>query len=272
MGQAGAVSGGEAVLAKLTTYKTALFASLVVIAGIGLMWLSNKGWFDSHKAVQATANQVGGLLITTGGLAILWDLRAKRDFMQEVLEKVRISSDVTAAGIDRVTMKWMDIPWDDLFKNSKQVSVFISYGGSWRKNNWATIEKFVGVKGNSLRLFLPDPNDEATMQVLAKRYDYTPQKVRDNVVETTEEFAKLGTAGADVRIYYRAGDPTYTSYCFDDKVLVTLYANRRRRGDVPTLLVGQGTFHDFFKEDLTAIENQSTPVALADVIKGGTNG
>jgi hypothetical protein len=167
-------------------------------------------------------------------------------------------------------MKWLDVPWDNLFKSSKHVSVFISYGSSWRKVHWSKIEEFAKDKGHSLRLFLPDPFDDPTMRVLAQRYDSTPQKIRDNVVETAQEFAKLKPLrAADIRIYYRAGDPTYTCYHFDDKVLVTLYANRRRRGDVPTLLLGQGTFRDFFKEDLVAIENQSRSVALADVTEGG---
>ncbi|QEN16549.1 hypothetical protein ACRDU6_01155 [Mycolicibacterium sp. ELW1] len=248
-------------------------ASLVALAGIGLMWLSNILWFEAHNALQATANQAGGLLITTGGLALLWDLRAKRDFMEEVLEKTNLAADINAAGLDRVSMNWLDVPWDELFKTSKHVSVFIAYGSSWRKFHWTKIEEFAKVKGNSLRLFLPDPDDDASMEVLAKRYAYTSQKVRDNVLETAEEFARLGTSDAcqaDIRIYYRAGDPTYTSYSFDDKVVVTLYANRRRRGDVPTMLFGQGSFRDFFKEDLDAISDQSRPVPLADVTgKGG---
>jgi hypothetical protein len=267
------VNGDKGVRAALTTYKTALAASLVVIAGIGLMWLSNVSWFNSHKALQATVNQVGGLAITIGGLAILWDLRAKRAFMNEVLEKAKLAADVSAAGIDRVTMNWTDVPWDDLFKNSKRVAVFIAYGSSWRKLHWSKIEEFAKDKGNSLRLFLPDPFDEPTMRVLAQRYASTPQKIQENVLETAQEFANLKPSfAADIRIYYRAGDPTYTCYHFDDKVLVTLYANRRKRGDVPTLLFGQGTFHEFFKEDLAAIQDQSNPVALADVTKeAGSN-
>jgi hypothetical protein len=263
------VSNDGSGQARITTYRAALYALLVVLAGIGLMWLSNTKWFESHKALQATANQVGGLLITIGGLLVLWELWAKRDLMNEVLEKARIGADVSAAGVDRVTMNWLDVPWDDLFKNAKHISVFISYGSSWRKLHWPKIEDFAKTKGNSLRLFLPDPDDEATMRVLAQRYDYTLQRIRENVLETAQEFAKLGTTcAADIRIYYRAGDPTYTCYSFDDKVLVTLYANRRRRGHVPTLLVGQGTFRDFFKEDLDAIENQSRSVPLADVTGG----
>lgn len=267
------MSDDNGVRAALTTYRTALVASLVVIAGIGLMWLSNISWFDSHKALQATATQVGGLLITIGGLAVLWDLRAKRDFMNEVLEKTKIAADVSAAGIDRVTMRWMDVPWDDLFRSSKHVSVFIAYGSSWRKLHWPKIEEFAKTKGNSLRLFLPNPFNEGTMRVLAQRYDSNPERIRDNVIETAQEFATLGTScAADIRIYYRTGDPTYTCYHFDDKVLVTLYANRRRRGDVPTLLFGQGSFREFFKDDLAAIEAQSEPVALADVSReAGSN-
>jgi hypothetical protein len=262
------VSDEKGLRAALTTYRTAFVASLVVLAGIGLMWLSNTSWFDSHKGLQATATQVGGLFITIGGLAVLWDLRAKRDFMNEVLEKTKIAADVSAAGLDRVTMKWMDVPWEDLFKRSKRVSVFIAYGSSWRKLHWPQIEEFAKSKGNSVRLFLPDPFDEETMRVLAQRYDSNPQKVRDNVIETAQEFATLGTScAADIRIYYREGDPTYTCYHFDDKVLVTLYANRRRRGDVPTLLFGHGSFREFFKDDLAAIESQSRPVALADVTR-----
>jgi hypothetical protein len=263
------VSDGRGVTAKLTTYKTALYALLVAAAGIGLLWLSNLAWFDKHSALEATANQLGGLLITIGGLGILWDLRGKREIMDEMLEKARIASDVSAAGLDRVTMNWLDVPWDDLFQDAKHVSVFISYGSSWRKVHWTKLQEFAKGEKNSLRLFLPDPDDEPTMRVLAQRYDYTLEKIRANVLETAEEIAKLGTScPADIRIYYRAGDPTYTCYRLDDKVLVTLYSHKRERGDVRTVLVKRGTFRDFFMQDLEAIERQSAPVALADLVGG----
>jgi hypothetical protein len=253
----------------LATYKTALYALLIVIAGIGLLLLSNISWFDTQAAFEATTNQLGGLLITTGGLGLLWELRGKRDIMDEVLEKTRIAADVSAAGLDRVTMNWLDVPWDDLFKDARQVSVFISYGSSWRKVHWPKIEDFAKGEKNSLRLFLPDPAHEPTLGVLARRYDYTLDKIRDNVVETATEIARLATdCAADIRIYYRAGDPTYTCYRFDDKVLVTLYSHKRQRGDVPTLLVKRGTLRDFFMQDLAAIEAQSTPVALTGLVGG----
>jgi len=245
------VSDRTGVRAKLTTYKTVVYGLLIAVAGFGAMWLSNISWFAKHSALQTTVNQLGGLLIITGGLAILWDLRGKRGIMDEVLEKTRIASDVSAAGIELATMKWLDPPWDDLFRNARKISVFISYGSSWRKFHWTKLQAFIANRGNSFRLFLPDPDDDPTMEVLAKRYDSTPDKIRVAVRETAEEFAKLqASSGGNIRIYYRPGDPTYTCYHFDDKTLVTLYSNKRARGDVPTLLVGQGTFRDFFTQDL----------------------
>jgi hypothetical protein len=222
-----------------------------------------------HSALQTTINQLGGLLITIGGLAILWDLRGRRDMMEEVLEKVKVASDITAAGIGRVTMQYLDIDWDELFRNARQISVFISYGSSWRKFNWTKLENFAATRGNRLRLFFPDPDDDPTIAVLAKRYDYSPGKVRAAVCEAAEEFAKLGKSSrADIRIYYRAGDPTFTCYHFDDKVVVTFYSNKRARGDVPTILLEQGTLRDFFMQELDAIENQSRPVPLDDLVGG----
>lgn len=120
-------------------------------------------------------------------------------------------------------------------------------------------------------MFLPDPDDEPTMAGLAKRFDYSVEKIRNAVRDSAQEFAELGkseSCRADIRVYYRAGDPTYTFYHFGDKVLVTLYSNKRARGEVPTILVGQGTFRDFFSQDLKAIESQSRAVPLDDLSGG----
>jgi hypothetical protein len=147
--------------------------------------------------------------------------------------------------------------------------VFISYGSSWRKVHAEKLQEFANKKKNKLRIYLPDPEDEPTMKVLAQRYAYTVEKIRANVLEMAQEMARLSSpSSADIRIYYRSGDPTFTCYRFDDLILVTLYSHKRERGNVPSLVVRGGTFHDFFKRDLAAIHNQSSAVSL-DSLKGG---
>lgn len=262
---------GPTLQERATTYKTTLIAAGIAAVGLFLLWVSGWAVLSDHDSTRSLVNELGGLLITTGGLAVLWDLRGKRDLMQEVLAKVKISSDVQSSGITQVTMNWLEIPWDALFASSRQIDVFISYGTSWRNVHWPKLQAFAAKSGNSFRLYLPDPNDEATMAVLAKRYAFTVEKIKSNVEEMAREIASLSTPqSADIRIYYRAGDPTYTCYRFDDQILVTLYSNKRERGDVPALLVRGGTFHEFFTKDFEAIRTQSTAVPLTSLAGGAS--
>jgi hypothetical protein len=253
----------------LTTYSTLLIAGAVAAVGVGLLALpAFVSWFDNHTSTTALVASLGGLLFTTGGLAALWDLRGKRDLIDEVLAKVRVSTEVQASGITKVTMDWLDIPWEDWFNNAKEVDVFISYGSSWRKVHAEKLQDFASKKRNKLRIYLPDPEDEPTMRVLAQRYDYTVEKIKMNIHEMAEEVAKLsGPSSADIRIYYRAGDPTFTCYRFDDLILVTLYSHKRERGNIPSFVIEGGSFHEFFTKDLQAIHKQSAAVSL-ESLKG----
>lgn len=257
------------MIEKLVTYKVAGLALIVALFGVALMFFSNTAFLADFPVWVATLNQLGGLLVTTGVLAVLWDLRGKRAFLQEVLDKAKLSSDVDAAGIERVTMNWKEVPWDDFFSSAKHIEVFIAYGSSWRKNNWESIVKFAENEKHVLRMYLPNPEDDATMSILAQRYGYTPEKVQSYIEEASEDFARLAAdSKADIRVYYRSGDPTYTCYRFNEKFLVTLYANRRERGGVPTMLFdARGTFGEFFKRDLEAVRAQSQEVALQELVQ-----
>lgn len=250
----------SSLVSRVVTSKSIWLALLVVAAGIIMLWASNIVWFDTRPARQATLNQLGGLLITAGGLGLLWDLRGKRDFMEEVLEKARLASDISAAGIKQVTMDWLEVPWADLFAKSVEVEVFVSYGSLWRRINWENLRKFANQPGRSLRLYLPNPDDEAVMQILALRYDAdNADKIKANIIETAREFEKLQADGrADIKIHYRTGDPSYVLYRFDEIYVVTLYSHMRKRGAVPVMATqGAGSFADFFKRDIEHIREQS---------------
>ncbi len=255
---------------KITNYSTVLLALLGVVLGLALMVVA-ASWdsLASRDWQRSLVNELGGLLVVTGGLSVLWDLRGKRDLIREVLAKVRVSSEVQAAGVVQMTMNWMDIEWDEHFKSAHEIDVFISYGSSWRKLHWPRLQEFTAKKRNKLRIFLPDPKDESTMKVLAQRYDYTPEKIQASVLEMAHEMATLsGPDSADIRVYYRAGDPTFTCYRFDETVLVTLYSHKRQRGSVPAIALTDGTFKDYFLAELEAIHGQSVEVPLAGLQKG----
>lgn len=180
---------------------------------------------------------------------------------------MRVSSDVRAAGLERAIMEWMDVPWASLLSSAKEVEVFISRGRSWRTNNWTELQAFAARDGRELKLYLPNPSHEPTVNTLAMRYASTPGKEREEILDTAREIARLGrSSAADIRIYYRDGDPTYTCYKFDAQIIVSLYANRRDRGKIPVLVFEDGSFHDFFVEDLAAIRDQSVEVSQQDLL------
>lgn len=251
----------------LVTYRTAWVAGLVALAGGLMLLLANLTWFDTRPVREALLAQIGGLLVGTGIIAMLWDLRGKRDFMREIISKTGVASDVRSSGIQMLTMRWLDVPWESWISGAKEIEVSISYGSSWRKNFWADIRQFSESKSHRLRLYFPNPEDEHTMEVLSRRYDSSPEKVRDGILESAREFAKLAAAQpADVRIYYRDGDPTFTCYRLDDRIVVSLYSHLRDRGPIPVIVVEKGgTFHEFFTNELRAIREQSAEVAPAEL-------
>lgn len=272
------VAGDELAMAnkrsptvQMVTYKTAVWALLGMISGILCLLASNLHWFDTRPVLEATLSQLGGLLFTAGGLGLLWDLRGKRDLMDEILEKVEVSSDVRSAGLELATMKWTDVHWSNLLQSARDVEVFISRGRSWRNSNWPDLQKFASRADRTLRLYLPNPNHELTVSILAMRYDSTPEKERGEILDTASEMARLSrNSAADIRIYFRDGDPSYTCYRFDSQVIVSLYANRRERGTVPVMSFAEGSFYDFFVEDLSAIRSQSREVPQQDLLNQET--
>jgi len=251
----------------LTNYRTAIVAGGLAALGVVLLLVAGlSSWFNDLPALRSILDELGGLLFVTGGLTVFWELRGRRDLIDEVLAKANIASDVKASGLTGVSMDWNATPWATYIREAREITVFIAYGSSWRKLYWVPLSEFAAKKGNSIRVILPDPDDGPTVGILAQRFDYTPEKTADLIREMAQEMAKLHrTDGADIRIYYRAGDPTYTLYRFDDKYVITLYANRRARGDVPAFLLGEGSLQTFFAEDLDAIVRQSRAVPLEDL-------
>ncbi|MGO4201371.1 hypothetical protein AB4Z09_06355 [Rhodococcus sp. TAF43] len=263
-------SKGDSTTENATTSKTWAIGLAVALGGVLLLWISSTSWLDELPALETTITQLGGLLVTTGVLAVIWELIGKREIMDEILEKTKVSSDVHSAGIQRATTDWTEPPWETLFKEARTLSIFISYGSGWRSAHWPKLREFTQDKSKVLRVYLPDPDDALTMEILASRYNYSLDMIRSKVTEAAQVFASLSAKdSADIRVHYRAGDHTYACYKFDEKIIATLYSNARERGEVPVMLVSSGTFYDFFAKDLDAIERQSIEIPLGDITKTG---
>lgn len=253
----------------LTNYRTVVTLVVAVALGVALLWASNGwGWLVKRESLGIVAAQIGGLLVATGGLAILWELRGKRDLVDEVLAKVGVADDVKETGIFRASMDWRVVPWTALISDSKEIDVHISYGSTWLSNNSSELKSFAQTRRNKMRYLLPDPEDPETMSVLAARYEYTPEMIQGKIREAARTVAALSRDGkADVRIWYRKGAPTFTCYRFDETFVVTLYQHELERTPIPTLMMSGGSFGEFFKKDLTSIVEQGREVPLNEILE-----
>ncbi len=250
----------------LTRLKASTNTVVLLTAGVGcvvgalLLWV---GTGIPSVAGQSVTTNIGGLVIATSVLAFLWELAGKRAFTAEVLATANLSTDVVRAGIQRVTNQYLeDVAWGELFEDANKLDIVVSYAGTWRNSHRRRLEQVANRSNARIRVFLPDPDDELTMRVLADRFSMTTTELQGKVREAIRDFGQFAVEGrADLRVFVRSGDAVFSCYRFDSRAVLTLYSHGRvRRSSVPTLVVHEGDLFSFVYEEITSIAEQSRQV------------
>lgn len=250
---------GQPIEAKVTSLAMVVSAGVIVIAGVFLMFLSVQGWAEGIG--EALLGQVGGLLVATGLLTVVWELYGRRTFAAEMFAKAKLSADVVDSGITRVTDQYLDdVEWSDLFEGAAHVDIVVAYANTWRNTHRQRLQRVARAKSSRIRVFLPDPDDLQTMSNLAQRFDTTPESVVAKINEAITEYKSLAQPGGGVvEVYVRAGDALFSAYRFDGRAVLTLYSHgRERRTSVPTWVVTGGELFSFVRQEIDAIHDQST--------------
>ena len=245
----------------MTNYKTLLVSLLAALVGLALLWIANGvDAIRGNPALQGILNNLGGAIITGVALMILWELVSKRSFAREVLENTKFANDIERSGVTRIGTNYLrDADWDVLFRQATKLDIFLAYGQTWRNNNHDNLRSLAARKKSRIRVYLPDPDDVGTVRNLAERFSLTEFQMIDRITQARKDFEALSKpGGADVFVYYRIGDSLFSAYRFDRTAIVTLYAHRRERGGVPTIVCSEpGSLYDFVREDIDAIQKQS---------------
>lgn len=235
----------------------------VLLGGV-LFWVtSNNGWFKDAMPLQTTLNQVAGIIIATGLLSVGWELVGKRHFAAEILSNAQLSAEVVDAGLLRLTDQYLDdIEWSELFDGATKIDIAVAYGRTWRNTHAARLKAVAQRPGTRIRVFLPDPDDDLTMRVLADRFNMEVEGLQSTVREALDAFSDLKqVGGGDVEVYVRKGDAVFSCYRFDNRAVMTLYSHgRKRRTSVPTLVVRSGKLYQFIYDEFAAIEDQSRQI------------
>ncbi|MFF4625844.1 hypothetical protein [Nonomuraea jabiensis] len=243
---------------QLTTTKTVLISLVVAFIGGVLLYLGglDLGW----EGGKALLNNLGSAFIVSVGLALVWDLWGRRAFSREILETARTATEVEAAGLVRVGTNYVEDPdWEDLFRNVRKLDIFVAYGRTWRNAQMSRLRMLANNADARIRIYLPDPDDPATIAHLADRFSMDAADLVNAIKESRREFVGLATAGkAKIEVYYRKGDVVFSCYRFDQTAILVLYSHSRKRSQVPTIVCrAGGSLYRFIRDELAAIEEQS---------------
>lgn len=199
------------------------------------------------------ASAVASIMLISG----VWEVKSKRSFAEEVLELSDVSDSFIKSGILAVYRDFNDINWEKFFKSSKKVTIFFTYGHSWRSRN-RNILKMLKDSGVEITVVLPNYNDPVLMDAFDKDFGYsnysddkTSPKIStcERIREAESDFRKLG---ATVLFYSSHIRSTY--YFSDDKCIFAPFKHGGEKLCVPAILCQDGgTFYEFCKKDMDNI-------------------
>ncbi|MFG1916773.1 hypothetical protein [Micromonospora sp. NPDC048898] len=253
----------------LTTQKFALAAGTVFLLGVYCLYLGGEetSFWRSNQSLRTLMEQLGGLLIVSSLLSTLWELVGKRAFAQEVLEDMRISAEIEASGLKRISTQFFDdAAWEQCFKGVEKLDIFAAYAQTWRNMNLARLQKVAARSKGRIRIYLADPEDAPTMVTLSNRFGTEPEELRRRIWATKEGFEELRVSGgASVEVFFWPGDRVYTFYRFDNRAIMSMYKHNKGRSPIlPTIMCESGgSLFQFVYDELRAIRDESRPVSPA---------
>lgn len=119
-----------------TSLSYALIAILVLCSGVAILYLSSCNFWGGLNSIRSLVADLGKILIASVAVLILWEIFGKRLFLDEVLSKVGVASELRQAGILEVLYDISEIKWDELFKgvNNHRTFFLLRESMAWYKS------------------------------------------------------------------------------------------------------------------------------------------
>jgi hypothetical protein len=200
-----------------------------------------------------TASAVASIMLISG----VWEVKSKRSFAEEVLELSEVSDSYIKSGITSVYKDFNDINWENFFKSAKKVTIFLTYGHSWRSRNRNAL-KMLKNRGVEMTVVLPNYKDSALIDALDKDFRYScfsddksfsKASTSERIREAEKDFKALG---ATVLFYSSHIRSTY--YFADDRCIFAPFKHGKEKLCVPAVLCQNGgSFFEFCKNDMDNI-------------------
>lgn len=226
--------------------------------------------FDGDKRYMLVFIPILSTMGSFFGVTVVTEILTLKSFFNQILEINDISQSVAQSGINKYYDNFStDIIWKHFFKRINKTLVFnISYGESWR--NIVRAELIALLKKDvTIKVYLPNYNDNAVMNALDKRYSYgefsSDSKVSIKVriktaIKDFQSFKKYG----DIKVFLFNGTFQHSYYIVDNSFsLIAFQKHGADRSSVPAIEV-VGTFLRWALHDMKRIEENSEEAPRID--------
>lgn len=215
-------------LARVRTDRRTL-AILAVLVAIGVVLLeAGERSSDAHHPIwRAILLSLGGLIVASATLSLVWQLAGQRRFAQEVLAAAGVAADVRRAGLRAISDEYLDIvDWPELFHHSAEIDLLASWGITWRRRYERQWIEWIQRPNVHLRVLLPDVDNDELVRHLAHRFNKEAEYVRERVTETATFYRGLATnsgSNTSVTVRHVVRAPVWAYYRMGFTSIVTLY-------------------------------------------------
>lgn len=247
--------------AVILNWRTVVAGLVLTIASLLLLWMSEKLapwsplWFGN--VLPSFAAVVG----TSGVFAMVYELLVRRQQTRYVLESLDLREALLRTGLDNVSTNYMDYDYAAEIEQASEIVVFVLYAQTWLTRYAVDLAKHLEVGGRSLILCLPS-FDNRFLVPLAEQFGYELDELKHKIAESVSVVAQPALSGhlgegSFVRVVWHRSRPSYSSYKFDDRLLVGTYyaSSARRRAPMFEFIDVPGSMYEEFAADLEQVIN-----------------
>lgn len=255
---------------KTLTSQVAVQVLAVILAALGLFWLSRLEFLSSHPTAVNFLQSIAGFLVSSVALAVFWELLNRRAFAEEILGHVRLSQNIRDAGVTEIGPGFVDIQfWPEWIEKSQEVDLLFSYASNWRNSHIHRIKDRCSVRPMKITVIVPDVRQSQVMDELAARYSKsTRERIAEQIDDAVNEFSALsGINGTTVQVYRLPRAPLFSYYRFDSSAVVSVYDHSKEKVPVPFFAFFSGGYSfRFFKDEFDRLRHMSEKVEFQSAV------
>lgn len=219
-----------------------LFASF--LETFGAAWKTSAGIF----------REIAKLLLTVIALNFLLRTKIWKDAIDSISERLKLKDATMLSGLNDC-WKFDEVPWAQLFKEAKTVTIVAISARPLLVQRLALLRDFLSRDGTRLELVLSDFREDGLMSRFDAEFNEPTGTRAKKSREALEELFKAlqDHDSSKVEIYLSASRVPYSAYRFDERVLFVPYIAEpvRDARRIPALLFTDGRIrNDFLEPDL----------------------